>query len=33
MLKLYTGLQTWWADLKGRAQEEHGATAVAPCSS
>ena len=28
MLKLYTGLQTWWADLKGRAQEEHGATAV-----
>ena len=24
MLKLYTGLQTWWADLK----EEHGATAV-----
>jgi pilus assembly protein Flp/PilA len=28
MLKLYTGLQTWWADLKGRATEEHGATAV-----
>ncbi len=20
MLKLYTGLQTWWADLKGRAR-------------
>ena len=28
MLKLYTGLQTWWADLKDRATEEHGATAV-----
>ena len=28
MLKLYTGLQTWWADLKERATEEHGATAV-----
>jgi pilus assembly protein Flp/PilA len=28
MLKLYTGMQTWWADLKGRATEEHGATAV-----
>ena len=28
MLELYTGLQTWWADLKGRVQEEHGATAV-----
>ena len=27
MLKLYTGLQTWWADLKARATEEHGATA------
>ena len=28
MLKLYTGLQTWFADLKGRVEEEHGATAV-----
>jgi pilus assembly protein Flp/PilA len=28
MLKLYTGVQTWWADLKSRATEEHGATAV-----
>ena len=28
MLKLYTGLQTWWADLKGSVTEEHGATAV-----
>ena len=28
MLTLYTGLQTWWADLRGRATEEHGATAV-----
>jgi pilus assembly protein Flp/PilA len=28
MLKLYTGLQTWWADLKDRTMEEHGATAV-----
>jgi pilus assembly protein Flp/PilA len=28
MLKLYTGLQTWWADLKERASEEGGATAV-----
>jgi pilus assembly protein Flp/PilA len=28
MLKLYTGLQTWWADLKERTTEEHGATAV-----
>lgn len=28
MLKLYTGLQTWWADLKDRTTEEHGATAV-----
>jgi pilus assembly protein Flp/PilA len=25
MLKLYAGLQTWWADLK---DHEHGATAV-----
>jgi pilus assembly protein Flp/PilA len=28
MLKVYTGVQTWWADLKGRVTEEHGATAV-----
>jgi pilus assembly protein Flp/PilA len=28
MLELYTGFQTWWADLKERATEEHGATAV-----
>jgi len=28
MLKLYMGLQTWWADLKASAKEEHGATAV-----
>jgi pilus assembly protein Flp/PilA len=28
MLKLYTGLQTWWADLKDSVKEEHGATAV-----
>jgi pilus assembly protein Flp/PilA len=28
MLKLYTGLQTWWADLKASVTEEHGATAV-----
>ena len=28
MLKLYTGLQTWWAGRKDRLQEEHGATAV-----
>ena len=28
MLKLYTGLQTWWADLTGSVTEEHGATAV-----
>ncbi len=27
-LRIYTGAQTWWADLKGRAQEESGATAV-----
>jgi pilus assembly protein Flp/PilA len=26
MLRLYTGVTTWWADLKGRA--EGGATAV-----
>jgi pilus assembly protein Flp/PilA len=28
MLKVYTGMQTWWADLKGRITEERGATAV-----
>jgi pilus assembly protein Flp/PilA len=28
MLKVYTGIQTWWADLKERATEEYGATAV-----
>ncbi|MGH7539722.1 MAG: Flp family type IVb pilin [Gemmatimonadota bacterium] len=28
MLQLYTGVQTWWADLKERLSEEHGATAV-----
>ena len=28
MLRLYTGVTTWWNDLKGRVQEERGATAV-----
>ena len=27
-LRLYTGVTTWWNDLKVRAQEEGGATAV-----
>jgi pilus assembly protein Flp/PilA len=27
-LRLYTGVTTWWNDLKGRAAEEGGATAV-----
>jgi pilus assembly protein Flp/PilA len=27
-LRLYTGAQTWWSDLKLRASEEGGATAV-----
>lgn len=27
-LSLYTGVQTWWSDLKLRASEEQGATAV-----
>ena len=27
-LALYTGVQTWWGDLKIRASEEGGATAV-----
>ena len=28
MLQLYTGITTWWAELKERASEERGATAV-----
>ncbi|HEY5904379.1 MAG: Flp family type IVb pilin [Actinomycetota bacterium] len=28
MLRLYTGVTTYWADLKGRVAEEGGATAV-----
>ena len=28
MLRLYTGVTTWWNDLKTRAAEEGGATAV-----
>ena len=27
-LRLYTGVSTWWNDLKARAEEEKGATAV-----
>ena len=27
-LRLYTGAQTWWSDLKSRASEDGGATAV-----
>jgi pilus assembly protein Flp/PilA len=27
-LALYTGVSTWWGDLKLRAREEGGATAV-----
>jgi pilus assembly protein Flp/PilA len=27
-LRLYTGVTTWFSDLKERAQEERGATAV-----
>jgi pilus assembly protein Flp/PilA len=27
-LRLYTGTQVWWNDLKTRASEEGGATAV-----
>jgi pilus assembly protein Flp/PilA len=27
-LRLYTGVTTWWHDLKDRAAEEGGATAV-----
>lgn len=28
MLRLYTSVSTWWNDLKTRASEEGGATAV-----
>jgi pilus assembly protein Flp/PilA len=27
-LRLYSGVTTWWSELKERAQEEGGATAV-----
>ena len=27
-LRIYTGVTTWWDDLKSRATEEGGATAV-----
>lgn len=27
-LRLYTGTQIWWTDLKSRSREEGGATAV-----
>ena len=27
-LRLYTGVSTWWTDLKGRLEDEQGATAV-----
>jgi pilus assembly protein Flp/PilA len=27
-LRVYTGVTTWWSDLKIRAEEEKGATAV-----
>jgi pilus assembly protein Flp/PilA len=27
-LRVYTGVTTWWNDLKARAEEEGGATAV-----
>jgi pilus assembly protein Flp/PilA len=27
-LRLYTGVSTWWNDLKVRAEDEGGATAV-----
>jgi len=27
-LRMYTGIQTWWTDLRTRAREEKGATAV-----
>jgi len=28
LLKMYTGVTTWWDGLKARAQDEGGATAV-----
>ena len=28
LLRLYTGAQAWWTDLRTRASEEIGATAV-----
>lgn len=28
LLRLYTGVQTWFADFRTRAHEERGATAV-----
>jgi pilus assembly protein Flp/PilA len=28
MLRLYVGVTTWWNEVKERAQEERGATAV-----
>jgi pilus assembly protein Flp/PilA len=27
-IRMYTGIQTWWTDLRTRAHEEKGATAV-----
>jgi pilus assembly protein Flp/PilA len=27
-LRMYTGVTTWWNDLKAKADEERGATAV-----
>jgi len=27
-LRLYTGVTTWWTDLKERASEDRGATAI-----
>lgn len=27
-LRLYTGVTTWWDDVKQRMEDEHGATAV-----
>jgi pilus assembly protein Flp/PilA len=28
MLQLWTGISTWWADLRSRLAEDRGATAV-----
>ena len=28
MLQLFTGISTWWADLRSRLAEDRGATAV-----